>query len=251
MELLTREEFFREERMPRFEVMPLDMMLAKAQHQLLRRTRQELMVEGKDKVEESFRVPHSLQSLSAVTFTCFKVTGQPYLLDLVMRVEDQEQKYVAKVWLELGDIDEMELVLNSNTFVPQCKRWLRWLDYARKNYPEKDGLLCYHTDWEVKTPSFFSYCDVDLYGMSSRQTYELKLKLEFDCATMFLQFYERRQIDLIGVIWYYRGADDSIASRIIIHSFNRIDKCLHWLSRKEHTSEDACIRMSELLFYGR
>ena len=92
MELLTREEFFREERMPRFEVMPLDMMLAKAQHQLLRRTRQELMVEGKDKVEESFRVPHSLQSLSAVTFTCFKVTGQPYLLDLVMRVEDQEQK---------------------------------------------------------------------------------------------------------------------------------------------------------------
>jgi hypothetical protein len=283
MELLTREEFFREERMPRFEVMPLDMMLAKAQHQLLRRTRQELMVEGKDKVEESFRVPHSLQSLSAVTFTCFKVTGQPYLLDLIMRVEDQEQKYVAKVWLELGDIDEMELVLNSNTFVPQCKRWLRWLDYARKNYPEKDGLLCYHTDWEVKTPSFFSYCDVDLYGMSSRQTYELKLKLEmygspsdsanmlfekecainvnypgapndeskFDCATMFLQFYERRQIDLVGVIWYYRGADDSIASRIIIHSFNRIDKCLHWLSRKEHTSEDACIRMSELLCYGR
>jgi hypothetical protein len=45
--------------------------------------------------------------------------------------------------------------------------------------------------------------------------------------------------------------ESSVATRIIVHSFNRVDKCLHWLSRKEHTTRDCCIRMGELLYHGK
>ena len=282
-EVMSREEFFKKEGMPRFEISPLDMMLAKAQHQLLGRTRQELTKDGKDSVEESFEMKSPLLQVSRITIRCFKVMGQPQLLDLVMCVEDKEQEHIAKVWLELGDIDEIEPLLDSNRFVPLCKLWVKWLDYALKNYPQKGGLLCYHTDWERKAPQDFSYCDVDLYSISSSQTQELRHNLElyggpmgssnrlfekecsinvnypgapgnemkFECMSMYLRFYERGQIDLVGIIWFQKGLSDSVATRIIVHSFNRVDKCLHWLSRGEHTTHDCCFRMGELLYHGK
>jgi hypothetical protein len=200
-----------------------------------------------------------------------------------MRVADKEHQRVAMAWITLGNIDRMERELNSNQFVPKCKLWLTWFDYAIKNYPTEKGLLYYWTEWQKTPPEKNWYADdVDLYGISSRQSYELLCGLkwraehepekdglfrsnalidvqypgapgredDFESMSMELRCYERGQIDLIGYLWFSQFDFTSKVTRIIIHSFDSIDNCLLWLNRKGNTSDDCCLRMGELLMFG-
>lgn len=278
---LSREEFFSQLGNVRFEVNPLDVNLAKAQFEMQKRIRQDLT--EKQECIEDFELTSPRMVLSKVSIRCSRVTGEEDMYDLVMRVEDKEHEHVAIAWIALGDIDEMEHELTSNQFVPKCKRWVKWFDYAKKNYPTEDGLLYYWTEWQMMPPEKNWYNgDVDLYGISYDQAYELMINLKwatefasennglfkddrvinvkypgapgreskFECMSLQLQCYSRGQIDLVGYIWFQQTDFTSKATRIIIHSFDSISKCSRWLSRREHTAHDCCLRMGELLMFA-
>ena len=278
---LSREEFFDQLRDVRFEVNPLDMGLAKVQFEMQKLIRQDLT--EKQECIEGFELKSPMMLLSSVSIRCYRVTGEEDVYDLVMRVEDKEHKHVAIAWIAMGDIDEMEHELASNQFVPKCKRWLKWFDYAKKNYPTEGGLLYYWTEWQKTPPEKNWYDgDVDLYGISSHQAHELKTNLEwaaefasinngvftknrvinvdypgapgreskFECMSLQLLCYKRGQIDLVGYIWFLQHDFTSKTTRIIVHSFDSISKCISWLNRGEHTAHDCCLRMGELLMFG-
>lgn len=278
---LSREEFFSQQKDVRFEVNPLDVSLAKAQFEMQKRIRQSLV--EKQECIEAFELKSPRTMLSKVSIRCIGVTGEENLYDLTMRVEDKEHKHVAMAWIAMGDIDEMELELDSNRFVPKCKRWLRWLDYARQNYPTEKGRLYYWTEWQKTPPEKNWYDgDVDLYGISHSQAYELMTDLKweagsnldndslfrnnrvmdvrypgasgneskFECMSLQLRCYERRQIDLVGYIWFLQSDFTSKTTRIIVHSFDSIRNCVRWLDRGKHTAHDCCLRMGELLMFG-
>lgn len=278
---LSREEFFKKEGMLRFEVKPLDVSIAKAQYELQKRIRQDLT--EKQSCEEGFELKSPRLQLSTVNIQCHQVRGSEDIYDLVMRVEDKEHKHMALAWIAMGDINRTEHELSSNQFVMKCKLWLEWFDYAIKNYPTEKGILYYWTEWQKTPPEKNWYAnDVDLYGISSRQSYELLCSLkwraehehekdglfrsnavigvqypgapgredEFESMSMELRCYERGQIDLIGYLWFSQYDFTSKVTRIIIHSFNSIDNCLLWLDRKSNTTEDCCLRMGELLMFG-
>lgn len=278
---LSREEFFGQLRDGGFEVNPLDVNLAKAQFEMRKRIRQDLS--EKQECVEDFELKSPMMLLSSVSIRCYGVTGEENVFDLVMRVEDKERKHVAIAWIAMGGIDEMEHELASNQFVPECKRWLKWFDYAKKNYPTEGGLLYYWTEWQKMPPEKNWYDgDVDLYGISSHQARELKIHLEwaaefasinngsftkdmvinvdypgapgreskFECMSLQLLCYKRGQIDLVGYIWFLQGDFSSKTTRIIVHSFDSISKCIGWLNRGEHTAHDCCLKMGELLMFG-
>ena len=277
----SREEFFDQLRDGGFEVNPLDMSLAKAQFEMQKRIRKNLV--EKQECIEAFELNSPRTMLSKVSIRCSMVTGEENLYDLVMRVEDKELKHVAMAWLAMGDTSEMELELASNQFVPKCKRWLKWFDYAKRNYPTEKGKLYYWTEWQKMPPEGNWYDgDVDLYGISNSQAYELMTNLKwdaesnldndslfrnnrvldvrypgapgneskFECMSLQLRCYERRQIDLVGYIWSLQRDFTSKATRIIVHSFDSIRNCVRWLDRGKHTAHDCCLRMEELLMFG-
>ncbi|WP_294743484.1 hypothetical protein [uncultured Prevotella sp.] len=278
---LSREEFFKEKGTPRFEVMPLDVNLARAQFELQKRIRQDLT--EKQSCEEGFEMKSPILQLSMVTIQCHKVRGTDDIFDLVMRVADKEHQHVALAWITMGDINRIEQEIVSNQFFMKCKLWLAWFDYAIKTYPTEKGLLYYWTEWQKAPPDKNWYAhDVDVYGISSRQSHELLCGLrcraehqqerdnlfrsnavirvqypgapgredEFECMSMELRCYERGQIDLVGYIWFLQFDFTRKTTRIIIHSFDSIDNCLTWLGRKQATYEDCCLRMGELLMCG-
>lgn len=278
---LSREEFFGQLKDERFEVNPLDVSLAKAQFEMKKRIRRDLT--EKQECVEGFELKSPRTTLSKISIRCFRVTGEEDLYDLVMRVEDKEHEHVALAWLTMGDINDMELEMDSNQFVPMCKRWLRWFDYAKKNYPT-NRVLYYWTEWQKMPPEKNWYDgDVDLYGISHSQAYELMTDLKweagrnldndslfrknrvidvrypgapgreskFECMSLQLCCYERGQIELVGYIWFLQSDFTSKTTRIIVHSFDSIRNCVRWLGRGEHTANDCCLRMGELLMFGK
>lgn len=276
---LSREEFFKKEGMPRFEVNPLDANLAKAQFEMQKRIRKDLT--EKQNCVECFELKSSRLQLSKVSLRCNRVRGPEDIYDLVMRVEDKEHLHVALAWIAMGDINRMEHELSSSQFVPKCKLWIKWFDYAIKNYPTEKGILYYWTEWQKMPPKRNWYADnVDLYCISSSQSHELLCGLkwkaehekdtlfssntvigvqypgapgredEFECMSMELRCYERGQIDLVGYICFLQFDFTRKVSRIIIHSFDNIENCISWLDRNGNTTEDCRLRMGELLTYG-
>ena len=275
----SREEFFKKEGMPRFEVNPLDVNLAKAQFEMQKRIRQDLT--EKQNCMESFELKSPRLQLSKVNIQCNKVRGPENIYDLVMRVEDKEHLHVALTWIAMGDINRMEHEMSSNQLVLKCKLWIKWFDYAIKNYPTEKGILYYWTEWQKMPHERNWYADnVDLYGISSRQSHELLCGLkwkaehekeslfssntvigvqypgapgredEFESMSMELRCYERGQIDLVGYICFLQFDFTRKVTRIIIHSFDNIENCISWLDRNGNTTEDCRLRMGELLTYG-
>ena len=276
---LSREEFLKKEGMPRFEVNPLDVNLAKAQFEMQKRIRQDLT--EKQNCMESFELKSPRLQLSKVSIRCDKIRGPEDVYDLVMRVEDKEHRHVALTWIAMGDINRMEHEMSSNQFVLKCKLWIKWFDYAIKNYPTEKGILYYWTEWQKMPHERNWYADnVDLYGISSRQSHELLCGLkwkaehekeslfssntvigvqypgapgredEFECMSMELRCYERGQIDLVGYICFLQFDFTRKITRIIIHSFDNIENCITWLDRNGNTTEDCRLRMGELLMFG-
>lgn len=276
-EYMSREEFFAQEP-ARFDVKPLDVSLAKAQYDLIPKVRNQTD-DDKSSFDTSFTLNSPRLSLSRVSIKCFQITGSSELYDVVMRVDDKEHENFAYGWITMGTFNDIEKALNSNTFVPTCKRWAKWLDYARKNYPTKDGMLYYWTEWQpIKAETQIFKGDPDLYGISSKHAHELKciLRQYFDhlkpgeqlfqrdmvmncsypCApgdedkfsSMRLQLhcFTTGRIDLVGEIVYNENFT-YIHTRIIIHSFESIEKCLCWLDRGGDTADDCHLRMGELL----
>lgn len=278
---MTREEFFAQER-GGFQVNPLDVYLAKAQYELLQLAHNEL-VNGKDCIETEFEMRSPRMRVSKIHLKCSLVTGTKDMFDVVMRVEDKEHENFAYGWITMGLYRDVEKELKGNGFVPKCKQWVKWLDYARKNYPMKDGNLYYWTEWQsIESEKHWYRGDPDLYGISSSQSRELLYKLinsykhelpdgrlfeknmviscdypgapgretKFDGMTLKLIYYVTGRIDLVGIIWFDVNFD-SIPTRIIIHSFESVVQCIWWLGRDENTTNDCHLRMGELLMGGR
>lgn len=274
---LSREEIFATV-LPRFEVKPLDVSLAKAQYDLLEKVRNKTDLD-KLSIETSCKFNSPRLSLSKISIRCFPVTGSTEMYDMVMRAEDKEQENFAYGWITMGTFDEIEKMLNSNVFLFICKRWAKWLDYARTQYPIEDGKLYYNTEWQpAKADKQIYKNDPDLYGISYSQAYELKCSLslyynrlcsngqlfqkdmvmscshpgapgdedKFSSMRLQLHCFTSGRIDLVGEITYNENFT-YIRTRIIVHSFDSVEKCLWWLNRGAATAEDCHLRMGELL----
>ena len=279
-EYLSREDVFAM-RQEGFQVNPLDINLAKAQYELLKMVRSEL-VNGKNSVETEFEMHSPQMTLSKVRLMCFLITGTKEMYDVVIRVEDLEHEHCAYGWITMGSCQEIEEELNGNKFVPECKKWVKWLDYARKNYPMKNGRLYYWTEWEsIEAENHWYKSDPDLYGISDGQVRELLPKLitcynhelpdgrlfekdtvircaysgapgsetKFDGMALELVYYVTGRIDLVGIIWFDINFK-SIPTQIIIHSFDSVAKCIWWLGREHNTAHDCHLRMGNLLKCG-
>lgn len=279
-EYLSREDFFAMEQ-DGFHVVPLDVSLAKAQKELLRLARIEL-VRGKECIETGFEMHNPQMAVSKIYLKCFLVTGTKDMFDVVMQVEDNEHENFAYGWITMGLYGDIEKELIGDGFVPKCKLWIKWFDYARKNYPKKDGNLYYWTEWQlIESRNHWYDGDVDLYCGSSSQSKMLLSKLitcyehvlpdgrlfgkdkiiscdypvapenetKYDAMELELKCYVSGRIDLIGIIWFDMDFK-SIPTRIIIHSFDSVAQCIWWLGRNQNTTRDCHLRMGELLRCG-
>lgn len=276
----SREEFFAKEPAG-FVVMPLDMSLAKAQYELL-----EMVRNRNNYINVSFETNYTFKSqrlsLAKINIRCSQIKGSTEMYEVVMRVEDKEKENFAYGWVTMGTLDEIEKMLHSSLFVPSCKRWVKWLDYARTHYPIDDGTLYYWTEWQpISAIGNIYRDDPDLYGICYNHVHELKCTLrhyydqiqpgerffpkdmvmscsnpgapgdedKFSSMQLRLLCFTTGRIDLVGEIVYNENFT-YIRKRIIIHSFDSIEKCLWWLDRGSATADDCHLKMGELLTCG-
>ena len=279
--MMTREEFFKRFKPRGFEVNPLDVLLANAQYEMIRRLRKGLS-RRLDSVEEFIdmaRMPET--QLSGVSIQCVKVKGVEDCYELAAYVEDKERENVAWVWLTMGTVAELAAKVESPDFLLTVKRWVTWLDYARETYPIGEGGLFYHSEWQKKPIELkWLMTDPDVYGFCSRMSQELLVKLQnytfkpdsedmlfsknmdincsypgaardeslFESMSMKLSFYDYGRIELVGTMWFTRSEHPA---RIVMHAFDSVEHCRIWLSRKEDTTEDCCWQIANLSRQGK
>lgn len=237
-------------------------------------TREEFFLQA-DAAEETADVRIPMTQLSDVDVRCEPVNGLEDVCELVLRVVDRSKQLQARVWLTMGTKQEMKALIGTPQLEALTKRWTRWLDYALKAYPKED--LYYWTEWGAMPRDHrWLESDPDLYGFSSRMSYELLVKLQhyasrpedvemlfqqnmnincsypgasrdeslFESMTMRLSFYDHGRIDLVGRMWFLHS---DRARQIIVHSFDSVDHCRLWLGRKTLTAEECCCRMADLV----
>lgn len=118
----------------RFEVKPLDVNLAKIQHSLLEKVRTGLSLSENPIVEERFvsKSPRLQIENVLVKILPSTIFSWKYSLWLIVTEKDGERQEEKRL-LE-GDVHELELFLNSPSFLSVCKGLTLYYDYTFKNF---------------------------------------------------------------------------------------------------------------------
>ena len=133
--LLNKKEFVERYGPFGFEIHPLDMNLAKMQHGLLQRIKEELFdVLEENTISETFESKNPEENYSTIVVECLRTGTQlaPYAIWLTAYDLKHERKREVKI--ASGNEERMMEFLNSNSFVPICKENGLYFDYEFKNY---------------------------------------------------------------------------------------------------------------------
>lgn len=163
-QMLTRDEFMREEGPFNFCLDPLDVNVAKMHQKIDRevRTWQEGLAYS---TTEHWVSRNPEREISKVSIRCSKVleTQGTACCTITVRVTDKLLRYIAEQTVWAGTLSGLKRLMVGDSFLIVCKRELLWLNYALEHHADEKELLAAGWKWSGDVlPDFMDYVNEQL-----------------------------------------------------------------------------------------